>query len=105
MLFFSNLLKNTRVSTTSVISLLCHLFVLLFFFILYKTTLKESDFNTVTDIDNGIITTDVEIFYFTVVTHSTLGFGDITPKSKKCKELVTAHMFIVILLIAFFGSN
>ena len=99
MLFLSNLFKKTRISSTSIISLLCHMFVLVLFFILYKHSLEKEDFNSQNKNNN------IEVFYFTVVTHSTLGFGDITPRSKECKQLVTAHAFLIIVLVAFFGSN
>lgn len=36
-------------------------------------------------------------FYFTVCTHSSLGFGDITPKSRSIRLLTSIHMICVFV--------
>lgn len=38
--------------------------------------------------------------YYAATTHSTTGYGDITPKTPIGKMLATAHMFCVWILIA-----
>ena len=35
--------------------------------------------------------------YFTCTTHSTVGYGDITPKSKVMQNIITIHLTILIL--------
>jgi len=43
-----------------------------------------------------------DVLYFSTTVHSTVGFGDITPKTPTAKTLVTMHMvlsFVATLLI------
>ena len=40
---------------------------------------------------------DIDSIYFSVVVHSTLGFGDITPKKKIGKLAVMSHTIMVII--------
>jgi uncharacterized membrane protein len=43
-----------------------------------------------------------DILYFSATVHSTVGFGDITPKTQAAKTVVTLHMvlsFIATLLV------
>lgn len=48
------------------------------------------------DEDNGkIIYYLIDSFYFTVCTHSSLGYGDITPKSRYIRLLTSFHMLFV----------
>ena len=37
-------------------------------------------------------------FYFTLTTHSTVGYGDIGPKTGKAKLAVTIHLLCILLL-------
>ena len=104
MLFFSKLLKNTRLSTTSVYSLICHMIVIFIFYFIYRYALSEDDIHISSETESDKYNTS-NIFYFTVVSHSTLGLGDMHPKSKRCKTILSIHIFIVIMLVAFFGSN
>lgn len=39
----------------------------------------------------------VDSFYFTVCTHSSLGFGDITPKSQYTRLITSFHMIFVFV--------
>lgn len=40
-----------------------------------------------------------DVAYYTMVTHSGVGYGDVTPKTPLARQLVTAHLFFVILAI------
>lgn len=44
---------------------------------------------------NGDIKTPMDAFYYTIVTHVTLGYGDITPKTQMARRIVTVHSLIV----------
>lgn len=37
-------------------------------------------------------------FYFTIITHSTLGFGDLTPKTNMSKAAVCLHLIFIMFL-------
>lgn len=43
----------------------------------------------------GTSNTPTNKVYYTVMTHSTTGFGDITPKSRLAKWLTTVHIILV----------
>lgn len=43
--------------------------------------------------------TTADIAYYTMVTHSGVGYGDIYPKTTPARVLVAAHLFLVILAI------
>ena len=121
MLFISKLFKKHTLSLTSFLSLGSHIFVLILFFIIYKSVLNKEDFFDIPDEikpnpeDYNFQSlkykyktfefNNLNIFYFTIVTHTTLGYGDLVPKSPRGKRLVSFHMVIVLLLVAFFGSN
>lgn len=44
----------------------------------------------------------VDAFYLTITTHTTTGYGDISPKSHLSKFLVASHQLLVYLLTAGF---
>lgn len=69
-----------------------HIIVYLIFTYLY-TTLSDNDFIT-----NSSISKDYNRYYYSAITHTTIGFGDISPKSTKCKLITMAHVFTVFLL-------
>lgn len=69
-----------------------HIIVYLIFTYLY-TTLSDSDFIT-----NGSISKEYNRYYYSAITHTTIGYGDISPKSTKCKLITMAHAFAVLIL-------
>lgn len=44
-----------------------------------------------------IVCNIADSFYFTVCTHSSLGYGDITPKSRMIRMLTSIHMIAVFV--------
>lgn len=44
--------------------------------------------------------TSPNAMYFTTVTHATLGYGDIIPKTRTAKMVVTLHVLLVYTFIA-----
>lgn len=69
-----------------------HLMVFLSFLMLYLAIDMKEHF--------GVPNTWSNACYFTVTTHSTTGFGDITPKTSLAKWMVTLHMLITWGVIA-----
>ena len=43
--------------------------------------------------------TILDSFYYTTATHTSIGFGDITPKSRMIRVISSIHMIIVFILI------
>ena len=40
-----------------------------------------------------------DYFYYTIVTHASVGYGDISPKTRKAKMLVSLHIIIAFVFI------
>jgi hypothetical protein len=100
MLILSTLLKKYGFNLISVLAVFIHIAVLLLFFLIYKHNISEF---ILEDDDETI--TDEHIFYYTLVTHSTLGYGDIKPATNRGRALISTHLFLVIILLIYFGSN
>ena len=63
-------------------------FILMVYFPECWEGLPESDIYTLFD-----------AFYFTTATHTSIGYGDITPKTRKLRLITSIHMLIVFSLI------
>ena len=78
-----------------------HILVILLFTIIYKLI---SDIETSKVYINNNIRKSVtnqtweEILYFSVVTHFTIGFGDIVPKTKLMRRATICHILIAFTL-------
>jgi len=72
--------------------LLNNLFVLVIFYFTYYTldTFYPKCF--------GVKLGPGTAFYFTLTTHSTVGYGDIGPKTNGAKLAVTMHLLFILLL-------
>ena len=75
-------------------TLFSHSSIVIVFSIVYYFLLKPRDFNGGEGLKNYI-----DYFYFTMVTHTSVGYGDISPKTKKARLLVTLHITIAFFLI------
>lgn len=40
-------------------------------------------------------------FYYTTATHTSIGFGDITPKDRMLRTISSLHMIIVFVLVIY----
>lgn len=47
--------------------------------------------------DSHLLCNILDSFYFTVCTHSSLGYGDITPKSRGIRLITSIHMISVFI--------
>lgn len=71
--------------------------IFIIFFIIYTLLLRNgSNHFKLNDpqSNNSLINT----FYFTLVTHSTLGYGDIYPTSNLGKLVVSLHVIVVMIM-------
>jgi hypothetical protein len=74
-------------------ALLCasHIFCIIIFAFFYKC-LGRNHFN-------GINDENIDYFYLSATIQSTVGFGDITPKTYNAKRLVMIHQFMTLVLV------
>ena len=70
-----------------------HVMVFIFFAVLYHYFKQEEDKESLKTFEDAL--------YFSIVNHFTVGFGDITPKSKTLRRLC---MLQIILAFVFFAS-
>ena len=71
------------------------------FTIVYVVGFNETHWNGISaEDDSNVWRRSLNRFYFALTTHSTCGFGDISPKSTLCRLIVSVHL-IVILVITF----
>lgn len=71
-----------------------HLFLLLFFSTTYYLFLKKEDFKGGDNLKDYF-----DYLYFSVVTHASIGYGVISPKTKRAKILVTLHIVLAFTFI------
>lgn len=69
-----------------------HIMIALLFLAVYSMIDMQEHF--------GVPNTFSNACYYTVTTHTTTGFGDITPKTNIAKWIVTLHMVITWTTIA-----
>lgn len=50
---------------------------------------------------NKYVNSIIDSFYFTVCTHTSLGYGDITPRSRYIRILTSVHMILVFISFSF----
>lgn len=78
------------------ISALFHLMFILIFAFIYFSLKGEEHF-----VGLGSDATFMDCLYFAMTTSSTVGYGDISPKSQTARFLVMVHQFIVLMEIIF----
>ena len=55
-------------------------------------------FNDNDFITNSDLSKQHNRYYFSAITHTTIGYGDISPKSPRCKLVTMLHSFIVLIM-------
>lgn len=66
---------------------------------------SHATFEGVPDYSNSYISNLYHFFYFSVITFSTVGYGDITPVSDIAKFVVMLEIFLSFLIIVFALAN
>lgn len=66
---------------------------------------SQTTFEGVPDYSNSYIYNLYHFFYFSVITFSTVGYGDITPVSEIAKFVVMLEIFLSFFLIVFALAN
>ena len=93
----SNTLKNKSFKYT-LFKICIHIFVILLFTIINYVMKNEHYRDGSHDgFDTNLNFND--IFYYTIITHSAVGYGDIVPYTKKGRMITTIHVFILIILL------
>lgn len=91
MIFLLKLIKNnSNININNY--LLTQLIIICFFSIIYYITdLYNNDAET-------LFENYFDCIYFTIVSHFTVGYGDITPKSKLHKGITMIHIVIAFII-------
>lgn len=71
-----------------------HFIVAFVFSLIYKNLLTPEDFN-----GGEGLKTYTDHLYYSVVTHASVGYGDISPKTPRARFFVTMHIVIAFVLI------
>ena len=71
-----------------------HIIVIIIFYLINHYILTPDDFN-----GGNTINGRLDTLYHTIVTHASIGYGDISPKSKRARILASIHILITFLLI------
>ena len=71
-----------------------HIIIIFIFSLINHFYLSPIDFN-----GGETISCFNDTLYHTLVTHASIGYGDISPKTKKARNIATLHVFIVFILI------
>ena len=89
---FSDIVKSITNKGQTLI--LAHLMIVFLFSIVYHYILTPADFS------NGeTITNYLDTLYYTLVTHTLLGYGDIYPKSKRARLVSICHIILILLFL------
>ena len=93
-------LKRWRITTLVVVALVVHLFEILLFAVAFQILVALGGFGSL----QGDMTMNLdEFFYYSAVTYTTLGFGDITPLGQ-LRVLTAVESLSGMLLVAWTAS-
>jgi len=90
------------ISTFDLYLFITQLFIFITFYLIYLITMIKR-----ADLWEGIIDNDkwyliiFDAFYFTISTHTSLGYGDIIPKSRIIRMITSFHMIFVFTFYFF----
>ena len=84
---------NTDIQTLAINHILVIVIFALIYYYHYNTNSKEHF-----TLSSGEEMSLIDIPYFTLTTHTTIGYGDILPKSKQMKFCVILHQIAMLLL-------
>jgi hypothetical protein len=73
---------------------LIHVFVIILFYFINTIYLHPNDFK-----GGDTIKTNLDMLYHTIITHASIGYGDISPQTQKSRTIATIHVFITFMLI------
>ena len=87
-----------KISNTSIYFLFLHSTIFILFLVINLILMKyyKRCWNGIPETECGTI---IDSFYYTTATHTSIGFGDITPKSRTIKFITSLHMITVFVLI------
>lgn len=91
-MFMCNLFGLIKKKNTN--KLFLHFLVILIFSVIYYYYLIPEDFNS-SDTLKGYIDT----LYHTIITHASVGYGDIYPKTRRARLITMCHVILVIALL------
>ena len=97
---FSKFLVNVTKKHILRTFVLINLIFIAIFSVIYKLISKNGSFNTNND-KNELDWLDA--IYFSLMTHSTVGYGDISPKNRTSKICVMIQVILVIILTSNFA--
>ena len=73
--------------------------ITILFYTIILSFFDRKHFNGINDIEKSIITKVVNRFYLTTTTFSTVGYGDINPKSTVAKSIIISLQLVMIFEI------
>jgi hypothetical protein len=73
------------------------------FFLLYWILYKINKEYHYTFDKSYNLTSSLDVAYFTIVTQSTIGYGDILPRSQTAKFIMIVHMAVTIIGLGLLG--
>jgi len=89
----AKLMKNKQLIRLLFVNLL----LMIFFAIIYKLIDKEQEQSFSQDKKMSML----DSIYYSVVTHTTVGYGDISPKSNKARIATILHILFVLIISMF----
>lgn len=92
MIFFNKLFNKDKLF---VIGIIIFIFTLLYFYLCNDDDFKGLDEKLY---NNNPFERFIHLFYFSCVTSSTIGYGDIHPYSFKSKIISIIHILLIIIL-------
>ena len=109
----AQILQSADVGTSLVSKVIKKIVIPLFFTLLINVAFavlylilcnKPEDWSGMDAADDSLGTKLFNRLYFTMTTNSTVGYGDITPKSRRARSLVMLHFLVVFTnIIAIFA--